>query len=141
MDERDKIIVFRYFDSAIDANIVKTKLDAYEIPCFLTEENLSNLYPGVGFSMSAFRVRLHLFSQDAERATKILEADQPIELDPDSITKCPRCGSQKIERDFARNPSQNLLRLLVGLLVGLVSFVFFPAKRVYRCQDCEHEFN
>ena len=46
MTERDDIIVFRKFETSIDANIVKSKLDAYGIPCFLTEENMANLYPG-----------------------------------------------------------------------------------------------
>ena len=46
MDEgAGDIVVFRHFDIAIDAHIAKSKLDAYGIPCFLTEENMANLYP------------------------------------------------------------------------------------------------
>jgi hypothetical protein len=37
MQEHDDIIVFQKLDNAIEANIVKSKLDAYGIPCFLTE--------------------------------------------------------------------------------------------------------
>ena len=70
MEEQDEIIVFKRFESAIDANIVKTKLDANGIPCFLTEENLANLYPLQNFL--AMGVRLHLFSKDVEWAKSVL---------------------------------------------------------------------
>jgi hypothetical protein len=70
MEEQDEIIVFQRFESAIDANIVKTKLDANGIPCFLTEENLANLIPLQNFL--AIGVRLHLFSKDVEWAKSVL---------------------------------------------------------------------
>jgi len=62
MTERDEIIVLRKFETSIEANIVKSKLDAYGIPCFLTEENMANLYPGSS-SLMNFNVRLHLFGR------------------------------------------------------------------------------
>ena len=67
MTEHDEIIVLRKFETSIEANIVKSKLDAYGIPCFLTEENMANLYPGAS-SLMNFNVRLHLFSRDLEKA-------------------------------------------------------------------------
>lgn len=70
MEESDEIIVYKRFDSAIDANLAKTKLDAYGIPCFLTEENLTNLYPLQNTVL--FGVRLHIFSNDQDQADKIL---------------------------------------------------------------------
>jgi hypothetical protein len=68
MDEQDDIIVFRRFENAIDANIIKTKLDAHGIPCFLTEEYLANL-----LNLVSNGVRLHLFEKDAEWAQEILK--------------------------------------------------------------------
>ena len=58
MNERDErhegqgIVVLMNFRESISANIVKNKLDAYGVPCFLTEENLSNLYPGASALMN-----------------------------------------------------------------------------------------
>jgi len=100
MDEKGKIIVFQYYDTSIDANIVKTKLDAYGIPCFLTEENMANLYPGVGYHLTSFRVRLHLFSDDVEEANKILEEESHLELDDESVASCPRCRSKNLGFSF-----------------------------------------
>jgi hypothetical protein len=45
MEASEKIIVFQAFDTVMQANLAKTKLDAYGIPCFLTEENFTALYP------------------------------------------------------------------------------------------------
>ena len=69
----EDIVVYQYFDNAIEANIAKTKLDAYGIPCFLTEENMAGLYPGQNFN--AFKVRRHLFSADRERADQDLKGE------------------------------------------------------------------
>lgn len=69
-DEEEKIILYRSFDTAIEANLAKTKLDAYGIPCFLTEENFTNLYPIRNDIFPG--VRLHLFKKDKERADEVL---------------------------------------------------------------------
>jgi len=70
MDQPEKIIVFAVYHSVIDANIIKTKLDAYGIPCFLTDENISTLYPlpANGFSGT----RLHVFERDVDQIKELL---------------------------------------------------------------------
>jgi hypothetical protein len=135
MGKRDEIIVFKKFDTSIDANIAKTKLDAYGIPCFLTEENMANLYPGAS-SLMNFNVRLHLFAHDVDRARHIMEENHLV-LDDESITRCPKCRSGKVERDFPKKLSLTLTSTLNLLFFG----VFFPHKKVFRCLECEYEFN
>ena len=70
MENQGKIVVYAVYDSVIDANIIKTKLDAYGIPCFLTGENISNLYPlpANGFSGT----RLHVFEHDVSQVDELL---------------------------------------------------------------------
>ncbi len=70
MEEAEKIIVYTSFDNVIAANIAKTKLDAYGIPCFLTEENFTGLYPLMNNLFPG--VRLHVFEKDFDRAQEIL---------------------------------------------------------------------
>jgi hypothetical protein len=127
--EQDDIISFRHYDTVIDANIAKTKLDAYGIPCFLTGENMSNLYPGQPFN--AFRVRLYLFSKDEERAATILHEDH-LFVDSDLASQCPQCQSTRIARDFPKEDSESLAFLFFGVL--------FPHKKVNHCLDCDNEF-
>jgi hypothetical protein len=133
MEEQSNIVVFREFDTAIEANIQKTKLDAYGIPCFLTEENLANLYPGQQFI--PFQVRLHLFEKDVEQAKAIL-SEQNFAIDDETTPKCPRCRSTHMERDFPRKLSEEFLSSLNVIFFG----IFFPKKKINRCLDCDLEF-
>ncbi|MEJ7645017.1 MAG: DUF2007 domain-containing protein [Chryseolinea sp.] len=134
MQGHDDIIVFGKFDNAIDANIVKSKLDAYGIPCFLTEENMANLYPGANALMN-FNVRLHLFGYDAERAHQIVD-EKNLRVVDDSAVACPACASNNILREFPKELLVNFSSSLRYLFFG----VFFPEKKVSRCADCECEF-
>lgn len=131
MEEQDKIVVLRIFDNSIDANLAKTKLDAYGIQCFLTEENVSNLFPMQ--SIKLFGVRLHVFENDQDQAEQIL-ADQ-IFVDREELA-CPKCRSIKVEME----ESQKFVYRIFMLTLGLLSFLHLPIPKVYRCQDCQHEF-
>jgi hypothetical protein len=132
MQDQDEIIVLKQFDDAIDASIAKTKLDANGIPCFLTEENMANLYPGQ--NAFAFSVRLHVFKKDVEEASQLLfEGNFHVEV---FDTTCPRCQSRKVQRDFPKEFSVKLLGALGVLFFG----VFFPHKKVNHCLDCDYEF-
>lgn len=79
MDEnQEKIVVFRAYDTVMLANLAKTKLDAYGIPCFLTDENFVNLYP---IRNQVFPgVRLHIFEKDSDQAKEILQEENPDNL-------------------------------------------------------------
>jgi len=70
----EKIIVYQSYDTAVEANLAKTKLDAHGIPCFLTDENFTGVYP---IRNSVFPgVRLHIFEQDLNQATDILRPEE-----------------------------------------------------------------
>lgn len=69
-EEHDEIIVLKQFHDSIEANIAKTKLDAFGIPCFLSGENMAGLYPGQ--QVAPFPIRLHVFERDREQAFQIL---------------------------------------------------------------------
>jgi hypothetical protein len=125
----EDIVVYQYFDNAIEANLAKTKLDAYGIPCFLTEENMAGLYPGQNFN--AFKVRLHLFAADRERADHVLQGESTL-IDDEAGAVCPRCESSRIERAFPSKLSDRLLYVLFG--------IFLPHKKVNHCLDCDCEF-
>lgn len=129
-EKRDDIIVYQHFDNAIDANIAKTKLDAYGIPCFLTEENMAGLYPGQSFN--AFKIRLHLFATDRERASQVLMNDRDSSFPEEPSGTCPRCHSEKVTRDFPKKLADQLVYVLFG--------IFFPHRKINHCLDCDLEF-
>ena len=72
--EDEKIVVFDSFDTVMQANLAKSKLDAYGVPCFLTEENFTGLYPIRNAIFPG--CRLHVFEKDVERVKEVL-ADSP----------------------------------------------------------------
>lgn len=131
MEERDEIIVLQVFENSIDANIAQTKLDANGIQCFLTEENLANLFPVQ--SAKLFGVRLHVFSRDKDQALQILH--EQIFIDREEIN-CPKCQSGEIEIEYSRKLSSRIITLMIGFLL----LIGFPMPKVYRCQVCGHEF-
>jgi DNA-directed RNA polymerase subunit RPC12/RpoP len=132
MEELDNIIVLKSFESAIEANLAKTKLDAYGIPCFLSEENIGNLYPIQNPRFSG--VRLHLFQKDVEQARQVLRST--VALTEEDAVHCPRCGSARVGLAYSKKTNSKLLKQLAALLFMIIA----PSKKVYNCPDCGLEF-
>lgn len=130
-EENDQIIVFKKYDSSIDANLAKTKLDAHGIPCFLTEENLTNLYPLQNLLL--FGVRLHIFSRDQQSAEHVLS--DVIAVSDEPLT-CPACRSQRVEFGHSTQFTPNIGKLILAFIAGTI----IPFKKIYHCQDCQREF-
>jgi len=125
-EPEQKIIVFAAYDTVMSANLVKTKLDAYGIPCFLTDEHFVGLYPIRNDLFPG--VRLHIFEKDKEQVKEILVEETKIER------TCPACGSTNII--YEPSKQGNLTSILTSIMLGL----FLPVKKVYRCENCEREF-
>jgi hypothetical protein len=128
MSGQENIVVLGQFDSVIEANIAKTKLDAHGVPCFLTDENMSSLYPGQPFQ--AFKVRLYILASDKSLAMQILSDVQLTNID--DHTSCPKCNSVRVVREFPKALAETLTILFFGVL--------FPHKKVNHCLDCDNEF-
>lgn len=131
MEETEKIIVLKSFDNPIDASLAKSKLDAYGIPCFLSEENLGNLYPIQNPRFSG--VRLHLFEHDVEQAKQVL--DDTLLVSSEERMRCPRCGSAQVDVDFSRKALSKIHSLIAAIFIAI-----FPPKRFHRCRECGLEF-
>ena len=126
----DRIIVFESYDTVTAANLVKTKLDAYGIPCFLSDEHFVNLYPIRNELFPG--VRLHIFEKDKERVIEILkEESSGTETE---VIYCPSCQSADVKLEETKKG------LLADFLSTLLSGLFLHPKKVYRCQACNHTF-
>ncbi len=124
----EKIVVFESYDTVVEANLAKTKLDAYGIPCFLTEENFTSWYP---LRNNIFPgVRLHIFEKDIEEVRTILEHQQQ-----ESIIKCPHCGAVQLEQD---EPAWKRMYASAVLLIGMI----LPIDSAdYHCKNCGKDFD
>lgn len=130
-EPQEKIIVFQAYDTVMEANLAKTKLDAYGIPCFLTNENFVNLYP---IRNTVFPgVQLHIFEIDSEQVRETLTPTT------DQVLVCPHCGSQNIRQEVVNK--HWVVQLITILLASLAMFFFtVPKPLEYRCTDCKREF-
>jgi len=125
-DPEEKIIVFRAYDTVVEANLAKTKLDAYGVPCFLTDENFVGLYP---IRNEVFPgVRLHIFERDFDQVREMLP-------EAASERRCPYCNSENIDREVT--DENKPMRIITAITSGIL----FPGGMVFKCQDCLREFD
>ncbi len=73
----DKIVVFKTFESPMEANIVLTRLQDAGFNCFLTGENAAMVYPVFDTSVSG--VQLHVFEREVDAITQLLTEGDHLE--------------------------------------------------------------
>ena len=126
MPDEEKIIVIHRFDSLIDANILKTKLDAYGVPCFLSEEILTALTT----PLLSGGIRLHIFEQDRDQVLQLLVGESLQKTDEDDLMHCPSCRSRKILK-------MSSTRFEPAMVVKF----FLQLTKQHYCLECEAEFD
>ena len=60
-----EIVLYRTFDSPVEANIVKDVLETNGVPCFLSNEIFSSVLPLTNSEVGA--IRLNVFAEDVEK--------------------------------------------------------------------------
>jgi len=125
----EKIVVYASYDTVVAANLAKTKLDAYGIPCFLSDENFVGLYPIRNELFPG--VRLHIFEKDFDQVKDILE-DQTLPAKDELL--CPDCKKGTLYID--KSQKDNLIKTAL-LLIGIL----MPNRNVYRCPECGKEYD
>lgn len=68
----DELVVVRTFNTAIDAELAKSALDAAEVESFIQMDDAGGMRPHLVFAQGA---RLVVRAEDAERAASILDED------------------------------------------------------------------
>jgi hypothetical protein len=126
MEESERIIVLQTFNNSIDANIIKSKLDAYGVHCFLTEEHLTSLINPI----ISGGIKLHIFERDRSQVLDLLTEDYVQKNEDDDFRKCPICNSKRI---LTFTDSRLEPAIVVKMLLQL-------SKRHY-CLECEAEFD
>ena len=72
----DKIVVYKTFESPMEANIVLTRLQDAGFRCFLSGENAAMVYPVFDTSVSG--IQLHVFEREVEEIEKLLAEDSEL---------------------------------------------------------------
>jgi len=133
-----QLITVKSFDTAIEAHIIKNKLEGEGIRAFVMDENIVTLNPLLNFAVGG--VRLQVNEEDLDKARQILaEVDStPLTNEQDEVIKCPNCESTDLYTDFKSTKNAG------GIVAMITAFVFtvFPLyyKSMYRCKKCDTEF-
>ena len=94
----NQLVTLQTFPLLMEAQVVKSRLDAEGIQSFITDEHVMNLN---FYSNAVGGVRLQVRAEDLERAREALLARQPAlelvetpEPSSDALAHCPKCGSR-----------------------------------------------
>ena len=128
----------RTFDNAIQANLVKTKLESRGLICFLFDEYSVTMNPLYTNTLSGIKLNVRVEDLDEAEAV-ILEMEAQLSTNKKGETlTCPNCGSEDLYHDFK---SYGVLEWIVTGLIALIGVVFpFLYKTVYKCKSCDTEF-
>lgn len=115
-------------DSSIDAHLVKNKLERENIPCFLTNENITNLFPHY-FGILGSGVQVLVHKDDYNKAKKLIapKVNQII---------CPNCKSENISSELEKPKN----KLLIGAIIILLAMPAGNLLNKYICRECKTAF-
>jgi len=115
-------------DNAIDANLIKSKLEIEGIHCFLHNENFTNLMPQY-FNILGSGIQVMVSSNDYDKALQITNINKHRLI-------CPECGSIDIMNKMDHPMKRVWLFLMALLLVIPVGNLL----NSYHCNNCGTDF-
>lgn len=134
---------------AIDAHIVRGRLEAEGIPAFIQDDQYITMDWTLSLALGGVKVRVP--SEYKEAALQVLQnteddtyqlsqmGDAPVNNDqgetylPEETLYCPACNSDKISQ-------LDLLRRFSLTLLFVIGSPLAFSKRFYVCDDCDHVF-
>ncbi len=143
MSADDKIITFESYYDPMLAHIIRTRLEANGIPCFIADENTIGANPL--YNQAVGGVKLKIFERDLQKCRDILAAEGDMheqdhhQVDDESNTYvvCPYCGSTNVSIITAEKPTGPWS----GVLDSIVNLVSpFQTPKNWHCNNCKQDF-
>ena len=139
MNTDDKIITFESYYDPMLAHIVRTRLEANGISCFIADENTIGANPI--FNQATGGVKLKIFERDLERCREVLATEGDLheqdhfEIDDETnaCVVCPYCASTNVSNITADKES--------GFLDSFINLVNpFNSQKNWHCNNCQQDF-
>lgn len=132
-----KTVTLMTCGDSVEASIIQGHLQNEGIPCFLTNQHYTSLYPSFNGTLGT-GVQILVRDADLERAAEIIKKVYP-ELYGDLQLKvtCPNCKSERIKISFGEK------RFLKYFYVFLSMLMLYPLAKIktdYICKDCKTKF-
>lgn len=132
------MITLKTFDTALEAHLLKSRLENNGIPAYIFDEHIVTLNPLYNNLVGG--VKLNISELDADRARKLMDEIDSKEnyYDRAPGIACPRCGSPNYFSGFKTIKST---KSAVAFLISLL-FIVYPLsfESVKKCKDCDFEF-
>jgi hypothetical protein len=139
MSTEDKIVTFESYYDPMLAHIVRTRLEANGIPCFIADENTIGANPL--YNQAVGGVKIKVFEKDLERCHEILATEGDLheddrhEIDDETQTYvvCPFCASTNVG-SIAPDPEKDVLNSFINLVNP------FKVQKNWHCFNCLQDF-
>jgi DNA-directed RNA polymerase subunit RPC12/RpoP len=133
-----ELVTVQRLNTSIDAHLMQNVLEGEGIVSFIQDEHTVDM--NALFSNAIGGVRLQVRPEDVQRALEVIDRHNHkpfLDKNGEEIA-CPQCQSTRLFSDF------NSMKNAGSIFAAFVSILFsaFPIyrKRVYRCKECECEF-
>ena len=126
------------FDNAIDAHLMKTKLESEGIFCYLADEHIIGINPLMSVALGG--IKLNVAQEHVEQALKILQesAESPLSDEFNRILICPTCGSTQLLNNISH--PKGFLAKIATVFSFLTATMPIYTQKSYLCKDCNTIF-
>jgi len=145
MEKTDRIITFASYYDPMLAEIIKGRLEANGIPCYIADENINTLMPI--YNQLTGGVKLRVFAHDVEKAQLLIAEDDSLETEEEPATEnsitCPNCGSTNVNYGPAVERKHNWWSIAISFLAAfffLAPIYPFYANMAVHCFKCGKDF-
>ncbi len=134
----DKIVTLEAFYDPMLAEIIRARLEANGIPCFIADNNIIGANPLYNQAMGGIKIKV--FEHDLEKCREILSQPEELALTDEkldqSATTCPYCNSTNVRYGAATHIKTNWFHLVISFLLAT-----YPLPRkAWHCFNCGKDF-
>ncbi len=122
-----ELAVIATFSFPHEAQLARSKLEAFDIPAFVLDEHTINMH--WLYSDALGGVKLAVPRSQVENALQLLQEDAALEELDEPLLACAHCGSHHLHASTQGKKPAFIVFLLLG-------FPLFFYKRGLRCEDC-----
>ncbi len=123
-------VILMTCDSAIEANLIKGRLENHGVMSFVTNENFSNLMPHYNRILNS-GAQIIINKSDYQKASEVLELNVVKKL------VCPNCDSSNVKITLGKNWFHKIMIVLMSLIAVIP---FNNIYSTYFCKECKCDF-
>ncbi|RYZ97941.1 MAG: DUF2007 domain-containing protein [Sphingobacteriaceae bacterium] len=138
MRENEKIVTLESYYDPMLAEIIRGRLEANGIPCFIADGITIGVNPLYNQLLGG--VKIKVFERDLERCQIILTESENTNSEETSQvdTICPYCSSGNVRYGSATERKINLITSIISLILMIYPFY---ARKAWHCFNCGKDFN